>query len=139
MARATNTQNNLFADIWHSFRSLPGWVQIWISFILVPVNMISLFFIQEPMGLWIAFLANVAMLPNLPVMLFERGFSRLMAWPHIIPWTVLVLLLLIAKPSDTGLYGAYLWVLLVVDLVSLMFDYPDAVKWLKGDRAVAGR
>ncbi|GEM_PF-6842847 len=32
-----------------------------------------------------------------------------------------------------------LWVLLVVNGVSLAFDIPDAWKWLNGDRRVAGR
>lgn len=139
MTTTRHSHQNLIAEIWQSFRSLPGWVQIWVAFLLVPVNMASLFFIAEPMGLWIAALANVAMLPNIWVMIHDRGLSKLMAIPHIIPWTLLVALLVFARPMATGLYDAYLWVLLAVNVVSLFFDYPDAVKWLTGDRAVAGR
>lgn len=139
MTTTRQSHQNLVVEIWQSFRSLPGWVQVWVVFLLVPVNMASLFFIAEPMGLWIAALANVAMLPNIWVMIHDRGLSKLMAIPHIIPWTLLVALLAFARPMATGLYDAYLWLLLAVNVVSLFFDYPDAVKWLKGDRAVAGR
>ena len=36
-------------------------------------------------------------------------------------------------------YAAYLWILLITDLISLGFDYPDAVSFLRGNRRVAGR
>ncbi|MEF2548756.1 hypothetical protein VQ045_16480 [Aurantimonas sp. E1-2-R+4] len=106
---------------------------------LAPINMVSLFFLSEPMGVWIALLANIAMLLNLPVILYDRGFSKLMALPHLIPWTLLILLLIFARPQAVGVYDAYLWVLLATNVVSLVFDYPDAIKWLKGDRKAAGR
>ena len=107
-------------------------------FILVPVNMASLFFINEPQGILIAFLAIIAMMLNMPVMLYDRGFSKLMAFPHLIPWTVLVALLIFSRPAATGMYDTYLWVLMGVNIISLVFDYPDALKWWRGDRAPAG-
>lgn len=128
----------MIKQIWTSFRSLPAWVQFWVAIILVPVNMASLLFINEPMGLLFIFLANIAMIMNLPVMLFDRGFSKAMALPHLIPWTILVGILLLNRPEASGNYHIYLTVLLVVDLISLAFDYPDAIKWLRGDRSVAG-
>lgn len=131
--------NNIVMDIWGSFRALPGWVQIWVAFFLMPVNMASVLFITEPMGLLIAFLANIGMMLNLPVMLYDRGFSKMMALPHLLPWTILVGVLIFARPEATGIYATYLVVLLVADVISLLFDYPDARKWLSGERAVAGR
>ncbi|AKI01124.1 hypothetical protein IMCC20628_02426 [Hoeflea sp. IMCC20628] len=139
MNPASDQQRSLILDIWQSYRSLPGWVQIWVAFVLVPVNVASVAFIEEPLGLWVAVLANIAMVLNLPVMLYERGFSKLMALPHLIPWTLLLLVILVIRPPLTDLYGYYLWVLFAVDFISLVLDYPDAVKWLRGDRAVAGR
>jgi hypothetical protein len=129
----------MIIQIWKSFRAMPLWVQIWVAFILVPVNMASLYFFNQPYGLWIAFLANIAMMLNLPVMLYDRGFSKLMAFPHLIPWTILVAWLLFARPEAAGVYDTYLWVLLVVDVISLAFDYPDAGKWGRGERTPAGR
>lgn len=139
MTSASGRQRSLILDIWKSYRSLPGWVQIWAAFVLVPVNVASVAFIEEPSGLWVAILANIAMLSNLPVMLYERGFSKLMALPHLIPWTLLLLLILVIRPPLTDLYGCYLWGLFAVNFISLVLDYPDTVKWLRGDRAVAGR
>lgn len=131
-------QNNIIVDIWASLRAMPGWVQVWVFVVLVPVNMASLFFIGEPMGIWVAFLANIAMILNMPVMVHDRGFSKMMGIPHLIPWTILVGILIFNRPEATGLYDPYLWVLLGTNVISLLFDYPDAVKWLRGDRAVAG-
>jgi len=62
-----------------------------------------------------------------------------MSIPHLLPWTVLVLLIIFRRPEATGLYSTFLWALLVVNLISLAFDYVDALKWLKGDRAIASR
>ena len=42
MTTTRPSHQNLIAEIWQSFRSLPGWVQIWVAFLLVPVNMASL-------------------------------------------------------------------------------------------------
>ncbi|MEH6477563.1 MAG: hypothetical protein V7727_17860 [Sneathiella sp.] len=129
----------VFAALWHSFRSLPGWVQIWMMIFLMPINMVSLFFLTEPLGYWIAFLANIGMILNLPVMLWYRGFSKAMALPHLIPWTALVILIAIYRPVASGAYDIYLWILLATNVMSLIFDYRDALHWFRGDRNVAGQ
>lgn len=127
----------ILTDIWQSFRALPSWVQIWVAVWLVPVNMISVVFIDQSMGIWIAVLANIAMILNLPIMLIERGFSKLMALPHIVPWTALIILIIFWRPQGSDSYETYLWVLLFTNIVSLIFDYIDAWEWWKGNRAVA--
>jgi len=139
MPASEKDQRNVFIEIWNSFRATPSWVQIWMVFILMPINMASVFFINEPMGLLIAFLANIAMLMNIPVMFYDRGVSKLMSTPHLIPWTILVILLIFFRPEATGLYNVFLSALLIINLISLAFDYVDALKWFKGDRAIASR
>jgi len=136
---ASKVQSNVFVEIWNSFRATPVWVQVWMVFLLMPINMASVFFINEPKGMLIAFLANIGMLLNIPVMFYDRGMSKLMSIPHLLPWTVLVLLIIFRRPEATGLYSTFLWALLVINLISLAFDYGDALKWLKGDRAIASR
>ncbi len=136
---AIHSSNSLLTDCLQSYRALPIWVQIWVMFILMPMNMASLYFIGEPMGLWVAFLANIAMMMNLPVMIRDRGFSKLMAVPHLIPWIALVALLLLWRPDVTGLYDWYLTALLITNIISLFFDIPDAISWFGGSREVAGR
>lgn len=103
----------------------------------MPINFASLFFINEESGTLICFLAVIAMLPNLFIMLYERGLSKLMALPHLIPWTLLVCLVVHSMPETSSVYGIYLWSLAGINTASLVFDYPDSVKWFKGDRTIA--
>ncbi len=139
MEQQDKHNQSIVINCWVSFRAMPVWVQIWVAFILVPINMVSLFFIDQQGGILVAFLANIAMMLNMPVMLYDRGFSKMMALPHLIPWSILVGILIFARPEATGHYDTYLYVLLGTNLISLLFDFPDAVKWLGGDRKVAGR
>lgn len=94
----------MFLDIWKSYRAMPMWVQLWVGLVLTPVNMASLFFISEPSGLMVAFLANIAMALNMPVILYDRGFSKLMALPHLVPWTFLVGIIIFQRPDASGLF-----------------------------------
>jgi len=137
MSADKNTQSNVFVEIWNSFRAIPVWVQAWIVLVLMPINVASLFFLNEPMGLLIAILANVGMLLNIPVMIYDRGVSKLMSIPHLLPWSALVVLILFFRPDVTGIYSAFLWGILIINLISLAFDYVDAWKWIKGDRSIA--
>lgn len=130
-------KQNILVGIWASFRALPAWVQIWVGFLLMPINMASLAFLGEPKGMLVAFLANIGMMLNMPVMFYDRGFSKMMALPHLVPWTILVGVLIFARPDTVGMYGMYLWILLGTNTISLLFDYPDAIKWMRGDRAIA--
>jgi len=91
------------------------------------------------MGGVLAFLAIIGMAPNIVIMLKERGVSKLMAIPHLLPWTILVIIILFFRPEASGSYAVFLMLLLVINLISLVFDYRDAMAWLKGDRAIAGR
>jgi len=125
---------NIIYDVWTSFRTLPLWVQLWMIFWLIPINAVSLVFVFEPMGLLVAFLANIAMLLNIPVMIYERRMSNTMALPHLPFWTPLVILIVAINPDFGTTYGKYLWVLCVTNFTSLIFDYLDAIRWLKGDR-----
>jgi hypothetical protein len=128
----------MISEIFHSYRRLPLWVQAWVSVILVPVNAASLAFLSEPWGLWIAALAVGAMLLNGVIMLVERGFSKLMALPHVLIWTPMLGLVLWLLAQDIApAYRTYLLILLAVDAVSLIFDVIDTRKWLSGDRKIA--
>ncbi len=139
MTSASKTSNNIFTDIWQSLTSLPLWVQLWLALILGPINMASIIFIYEPKGLLIAILAYAALIPSMIAVFYQRGFTKLVAALHIIPWTILVLLIIFERPAANGLYDQYLWVLLGINLISLAFDYPDTIRWLKGERSIAGR
>jgi hypothetical protein len=130
----------MIVEIWHSFRRMPLWVQFWVLVILAPANLLPLAFVSESYGVWVAALSVGGMLPNLPIMLMERGLSKRMALPHLLIWTPLIVLigwLLLSGPVLSDGFRSMLIVLLIVDLVSLAFDYVDAWKWKQGDRAIA--
>lgn len=127
------------AAAWASFRRLPGWVQVWVVLILVPVNLAPLAFLGWPGVGLVAVLSVGGMLPNAVLIWVERGFSRAMALSHVLIWTPLVALLawrLWGGVEDPALAWLYLAVLLV-DALSLGFDWVDAWRWWRGDRAVA--
>ena len=131
---------SLIRDIWGSWRRLPLWVQVWVALILVPVNALSLVFVIYPGGMVLAALAVGAMLMNLAILIQERGLSKAMALPHLFLWTPLVAYILWLMQVYVGMeqsFRLYLWLLLAVDVISLVMDYADAWKWLRGDREVA--
>ncbi len=130
----------LFIDIWTSLRALPLWVQLWVFGILVPVNMAALFFLGEVGGWIVAILAVGGMLPNVVLILVQRGFSKAMALSHVLLWGPLLIIiaqLLLNGPIIGGGYLIYLWILFGVDLFSLGFDVIDSFKWYRGDRDIA--
>ncbi len=132
----------MIGDIWRSFRALPLWVQVWVALWLVPMNTLGFAFLPHPLAWLAGGLGVLAMLPNLAILVWERGFSKAMAFPHIPVWTVLVIWLLVVltgPEAPGGAFGVFLWALLVTDAISLAFDYRDAWAWWKGDRKVAGR
>lgn len=138
MTVTIKTGNNVFVDIWTSFCSMPLWVQVWMMFLLVPINGLSLFFIDQPIGELVAILALGGIVPNIAVLFYERGFSRLMALVHILPWSVLVIIVLINRPDVIEVYETYLLILAAINILSLAFDIPEAVQWLKGKKGTLG-
>jgi len=128
-------------EIYKSFRRMPLWVQIWVAVILMPANFLTLLFLDAPYGCWVVGLAIGGMALNGPIMIMDKGFGSLMAVPHILLWTplcgLMVWLLFFSGIELSSDYALFLKVLLVIDVISLAFDYPDAWKWLKGERGAA--
>lgn len=129
------------ADSLKSFRALPRWVQAWVALVLVPTNLLPFGWLDTPTGRAGALATGVVVLGGVPIMLAERGLSRLMSVPHLVAWIPLVVLLVArlaqGEPmsrAETGLAMT----LIVVDGISLGFDVLDFVRWSLGDRAVPG-
>lgn len=115
-------------------------MQIWVALVLVPTNMAALVFWSQPYGPAIAVMAVGGMVPNLFILWRETGFSKAMCLPHLFIWPPLMALICVILVSDHEImrgYWVYLLLLLCVDGVSLVFDSIDAVKWSRGDRAIA--
>ena len=125
-------------EIWSSFRRLPLAVQAWVALWLAPINIAALAFLGQRNGVLIAVLAIGGMAPNMFIMMRERGLSALMALPHLVIWTPLVVVALITLFSGVGSgYAIFLVLLLITDVVSLVFDVKDFAAWRAGDRAIA--
>lgn len=82
---------------WHSFGSLPVWVQIWVGAILIPVNAAAFFLLEYRSAQLAAWAALFVVATNLPIMLTECGMSKLMSLPHLLAWGPL-LVALIRRP-----------------------------------------
>jgi len=123
-----------------SFMRLPMWVRFWVALILVPINMGGLLFLDHPVGRWSAFLGIIAMIPNIFIMIHQQGLSKAMALPHLLPWSILVVWLLVVMTgpeAPTGPLGLFLWALIATDSISLILDYKDAYQWWRGARNIA--
>ena len=130
--------------IWHSYRSLPLWVQVWVGGILVPVNAMSFLLLHTQTGQWAAWAALFVVATNAPIMWVEQGMSKLMSMPHLIAWLPLQVALLARLAGQLGdaplqpFEHPLIVALLLVNGISLAFDAIDSVRWFKGDRAVPG-
>lgn len=110
--------------------------------ILVPVNLAALLFVDEPFGRAVAVMAIGGIAPNLVLMVVQRGFSKGMAVSHLLFWLPLILLLLGMVTGNLILssgFQIYIWVLLIVNVISYFFDAQDAYHYWQGNRAVAGK
>ncbi len=121
---------SLLSDIWSSFQHLSLTVRLWVAAWLVPVNLATVIFVGERNGVAICLLAILGMAFNIPIMARARGMTDLMALPHLVLWTPLVLLAGLTLVADIGTgYRLFLIVLLVTDVVSLAFDARDFQAW----------
>jgi hypothetical protein len=125
---------------WQSLRSLPGWVQIWVSLILVPANVAPFFLLDTWTGQWAALAALFVLVTNGPLMLWYAGMNRALALPHLVAWVPLEMAVILRLRGDAGPEAIaspelmLAWVLLIVNGISLVFDVLDSWRWFKGER-----
>lgn len=130
--------------IYHSYRSLPLWVQIWVVVILMPVNAAAFFLLDTWLGIAAAIAAVFVVITNVPIMWATGGMSRLMSVPHLVAWYPLQVLIVmrLAEMIGSGPVSATEWwfgaILFVINGISLVFDTVDSWRWLKGEREVPG-
>jgi len=136
MTRSETNEPGLSKAIWQSCLALPKWVIIWLAFILGPANFGILFFLDQPGSGLIAILIFGGMLLGVIPLIMYRGLTLLIGVGHVLLWTPLVLYLIFARPEGSETYNTYLWILLIVNLISLVFDYNDLARWLGGARSV---
>lgn len=125
----TTQPTGRMARVMKSHSELPTWVQIWMNFILGPVNLATLAFLSQPSGGLIAALSLSGMALTVAIVIASGGFSKVAAAGHVLPWTPLVFMLAFARPEGSAIYGTFLTVLLVVNVISLAFDFNDLRVW----------
>jgi hypothetical protein len=128
-------------DVWQSFRALPTWVQWWVAGVLVPTNAAPFLLLDTMSGRAGALASIIVLAGNVPLMLVQRGMSRLLSVPHLLAWTPLVAMLaarLLFAKDMTPAESVLAMLLLVVNGSSLLFDTVDAWRWLCGQREIAG-
>ncbi|MHA7835443.1 MAG: hypothetical protein ACX94A_13295 [Algiphilus sp.] len=130
--------------IYHSYRSLPLWVQIWVVAILMPVNAAAFFLLDTWLGVAAAIAAVFVVITNAPIMWATGGMSRLMSVPHLFAWfplQVLIVMRLLETVGPGPVSVAEWWfgvILFVINGISLVFDTVDSWRWLNGERDVPG-
>ena len=136
--------NGMMAKLERILRStfaLPVWVIAWITFFLIPANLSGYFLLQYETGFWVAVLGGTALLINTVILFLNGGMSKVLAIPHLIFWLPLQIILGYRLMNATDLSSFetnYLIVMLVINGISLCFDFYDTRDWWKGNRAVVG-
>ncbi|MEM7256462.1 MAG: hypothetical protein AAF404_03635 [Pseudomonadota bacterium] len=132
METATQTQNpGRMARVMASYNGLPTWVKLWMNFILGPVNLATLAFLKEPGAVLIAVLAIGGVAMVVLLVFITGGFNKVVAAGHILPWVPLVLMIAFTNLGGSELYQTFLKVLMVINTISLAFDFNDLRLWLK--------
>jgi len=113
----------------------PLWLVVWV-FTLMVFNTASLFFVKRVEARWVL----LAWIINLPVInyIYETmGYVRLLGLSHVLVWTPLLIYLWLRRkqwmPPKT-LTEKWLVAVFTVNLISLVIDYIDVIRWLTGER-----
>jgi hypothetical protein len=118
----------------------PQWVQLWTNFmgiVILVVFVVLLFSRTTRRDALIIFLVNLSVYFTMMWMYGELGYVRLLGLPHVILWTPLCLYLLrrLSNPYIRAPFRQAIWLLLLVMVISLGFDYADVVRYLLGEQA----
>ena len=127
--------------ILRSTGALPLWVIVWIILFLIPANMSGYFLLQYETGFWVAALGGTALLINTVILLLNGGMSKVLAIPHLIFWLPLQVILAHRFFYVSGLETfevRYLMAMLIINGISLGFDFYDTREWWNGNRKITG-
>jgi hypothetical protein len=114
---------------------LPVHLQLWVL-ALVGANIVAPLFFLTQIEAQFTLAAGLLGLALMSALTGRFGFSRIVGLGHI-AWLPLIALLLgsVAETSATTPFGFWIRSVIVLDLVSLAFDFADAVRFYRGDRA----
>jgi hypothetical protein len=119
---------------------LPAWVGVWMNILLLGAfvaPLVLLIWKDSRMIAIAAIVAGIASAIGVTVMYGAAGYTKLLGLPHILFYTPLVYGFWQKLQSGTmAVWPTRIaWVVLITVLISLAFDYTDALRYLFGDRA----
>ncbi|MCB1342813.1 MAG: hypothetical protein KDK24_17435 [Pseudooceanicola sp.] len=122
-----------------ALRLQPVWVQLWLYVLLAGAFVLPLTLLiwrQTRMAAVLAVAASVLAGVGVGWMYDRMGYVKLLGLPHILFWTPLAIYLvaLARRPDMPDWPRRILWAVAATILISLAFDYTDAVRWLLGER-----
>lgn len=119
--------NNMNAQM----AELPGWVQIWMNWMMV-IFLAAIFFVWKHRGARWALLSMLLSMPLAMLVFHLSNTVHLLGIVHLLLWTpLLVYLLLIDIKSEAfkfkSPYGVWVILLMTTIVVSLLFDIRDLI------------
>ena len=112
----------------------PTWLLIWVGWLII-VNTACLFFLKRTEARWVlaAWIANGLFMTTLCEL---NGYNRLLGLSHIVFWTPLVIYLFKRREkfANFGLCARWLWAVILTNILSLVIDYLDVIRYLLGER-----
>lgn len=119
---------------------MPMHLQLWVV-ALVGANIVAPLFFLQHLEAQLTLAAGLLGLALMSALTGRFGFSRIVGLGHI-AWLPLVVILLnsVGDTTASSPFGLWIRTVIVLDLISLAFDFVDAVRFYRGDRAemVAG-
>ncbi len=121
-----------------SFMRLPLWVRLWLVLGLLPVNAAAFFMKDTPTGHWASRAAAFIGVVNGSIIFGQRGWGKALAISHLAVWPPLLVFAArrMREPDAPRSERVYAIVLLVVNGTSIVFDFVDTWRWLRGERGV---
>lgn len=115
--------------------SMPWYWQIWVNLLGLVNFVIPLFFLKHKEAR-VVLAAICCAAPLMMVLTAATGFTRILGLAHIVFWVPLVAYLLRRLPEipAQGFYGSWLRSVVAIDLVSLVIDVSDVIRYIGGER-----
>lgn len=118
----------------------PVWIQLWVVWmvaVIVAVPVIMRMYGAVRQDHLIVACSTVTLLVVMPLWHGQIGYVRLIGLPHIVVWTPLAIYLHARRRhlSSPWQVRRAVHVFMLTIIVSLAFDYVDAVRYILGERA----
>lgn len=114
----------------------PRWVYLWVSFMSLVFAGAVPFAFFRPEARW-TLLVMAITFPAMIWLYSVVGYVRLLGIVHVVLWTPLAIYLWRRRTHwrvRETLAGKWIFLLFVVILISLAFDYSDVIRYWLGDR-----